>query len=50
MAATQVERLGIVETKVQNLGEKVDELKVEVRGNHETIKDQLDQKIGRAHV
>lgn len=43
MAATQVERLGIVETRVQNLGEKVDELKVEVRGNHETIKDQLDQ-------
>ena len=43
MAATQVERLGIVETRVQNLGEKVDELKVEVRENHETIKDQLDQ-------
>ena len=29
--ATTVERLGIVETKVENLGEKIDYLKIDVR-------------------
>jgi len=46
--ATTVERLGIVETKVENLGEKIDDLKIDVKEMHDcldktrdTIKEQL---------
>ena len=46
--ATTVERLGIVETKVENLNDKMDELKVDVKDMHDcldktrdTIKAQL---------
>lgn len=47
--ATTVERLGIVETKVENLNEKIDEIKTDIRDVHdcldrtgETLKAQLD--------
>lgn len=35
--ATTVERLGIVETKVANLDEKIDDLKVDVRDVHDCL-------------
>lgn len=35
--ATTVERIGIVETKVENLNEKMDELKVDVRDMHDCL-------------
>ena len=40
--ATTPERLGIVETKVQNLEEKIDELKDDVRDGHKELKAQLE--------
>jgi len=33
--ASTAERIGIVETKVENLNEKMDELKVDVRDMHD---------------
>ena len=33
--ATTTERLGIVETKVQNLDEKIDDLKIDVKDKQE---------------
>lgn len=48
--ATAAERLGIVETKVINLDEKIDDLKVDVKDMHDcldktrdTLKEQLDK-------
>ena len=48
--ATAAERLGIVETKVVNLDEKIDELKGDVKEMHDcldktrdTLKEQLDK-------
>lgn len=35
--ATTVERIGIVETKVENLNEKMDDLKVDVRDMHDCL-------------
>ena len=35
--ASTAERLGIVETKVQNLDEKIDELKVDVKEMHDCL-------------
>lgn len=35
--ATTVERIGIVETKVENLNEKMDELKVSVKDMHDCL-------------
>jgi len=35
--ATTVERIGIVETKVENLSEKMDDLKVDVRDMHDCL-------------
>jgi lipid II:glycine glycyltransferase (peptidoglycan interpeptide bridge formation enzyme) len=35
--ATTVERIGIVETKVENLNEKMDELKVDVKNMHDCL-------------
>ena len=35
--ATTAERLGIVETKVHNLDEKIDELKVDVKDMHDCL-------------
>lgn len=39
--ATTAERLGIVETKVANLDEKLDDIKVDVQQSHQDIKTQL---------
>ena len=47
------ERIGIVETKVENLSEKLDELKADVVGSKEEIKEHLDclgQKAEEAHA
>ena len=41
--ATTVERLGIVETKVSNLDEKIDEIKVDVNQLGSGINSRLDQ-------
>ena len=40
--ATTVERLGIVETKVENLNEKMDDLKVGVKEMHECLDNTRD--------
>jgi SMC interacting uncharacterized protein involved in chromosome segregation len=41
--ATTVERLGIVETKVANLDEKIDEIKIDVNQLGTGINSRLDQ-------
>ena len=46
--ATTVERLGIVETKVENLGEKLDEIKTDVKDMHDCLdrtRDCLQEKL-----
>jgi len=46
--ATTVERIGIVETKVENLNEKMDELKVDVKEMHDCLdktRDGLTEKL-----
>lgn len=46
--ATTVERIGIVETKVENLNEKMDDLKVDVKGMHDCLdktRDTLAEKL-----
>lgn len=44
--ATTVERIGIVETKVENLSEKLDDLKVDVKDMHDCLdKTRDDLKI-----
>ncbi len=46
--ATQVERLGIVETKVENLSEKLDDLKGDVKEMHDCLdktRDDLKAKL-----
>jgi len=46
--ATTVERIGIVETKVENLNEKMDDLKVDVKGMHDCLdktRDALSEKL-----
>jgi chromosome segregation ATPase len=40
--ATTVERIGIVETKVENLNEKMDELKVDVKEMHDCLDNTRD--------
>jgi hypothetical protein len=45
---TTAERIGIVETKVENLNEKLDDLKVDVRDMHDCLdktRDGLIQKL-----
>ena len=44
--ATTTERLGIVETKVENLGEKLDDIKVDVKEMH----DCLDRTRSEEHT
>jgi SMC interacting uncharacterized protein involved in chromosome segregation len=39
--ATVAERVSVLETKVDNFNEKLDDLKVEVKESHTDIKDQL---------
>ena len=46
--ATTVERIGIVETKVENLSEKLDDLKVDVKDMHDCLdktRDGLIEKL-----
>jgi chromosome segregation ATPase len=46
--ATTVERIGIVETKVENLSEKLDDLKVDVKDMHDCLdktRDSLFEKL-----
>ena len=40
--ASTIERLGIVETKVENLNEKLDDLKVDVKDLHECLDQTRD--------
>ena len=40
--ATVVERIGIVETKVENLNEKLDDLKVDVKDMHDCLDQTRD--------
>ena len=50
--ATTAERLGIVETKVENLGEKMDEIKVDVRELHDCLdrtRDDLTEKLDKMY-
>ena len=51
--ATTIERIGIVETKVENLNEKMDNLKVDVKDMHDCLdktryelKDELQKMYG----
>jgi len=51
--ATTIERIGIVETKVENLNEKMDDLKVDVKDMHDCLdktrdelKDELQKMYG----
>jgi chromosome segregation ATPase len=46
--ATTVERIGILETKVENLNEKMDDLKVDVKEMHDCLdktRDSLIEKL-----
>lgn len=46
--ATTTERLGIVETKVENLNEKLDDLKVDVKDMHDCLdktRDVIEEKL-----
>ena len=45
--ATTVERLGIVETKVENLNEKLDDLKTDVKDMHDCLDQTRDSLIGK---
>ena len=45
--ATTVERLGIVETKVENLNEKMDNLKVDVKDMHDCLDQTKDSLLGK---
>ena len=50
--ATTTERLGIVETKVENLGEKLDEIKVDVKDMHDCLdrtRDGLQLKLDQMY-
>jgi len=50
--ATTVERLGVVETKVENLNEKLDELKADVREMHDCLdktRDGLTEKLNEMY-
>lgn len=45
--ATTAERLGVVETKVHNLDEKLDELKVDVKDVHDCLDRTRDDLTGQ---
>lgn len=50
--ATVAERVGIVETQVANLGEKLDELKVDVKDMHDCLdntRDGLNSKLDQMY-
>lgn len=48
--ATTVERLGIVETKVENLNEKVDEIKVDIKDMHDCLDNTRDTVMTQLSV
>jgi predicted nuclease with TOPRIM domain len=45
--ATTVERLGIVETKVENLNEKLDDLKTDVKDMHDCLDQTRDSLLSK---
>lgn len=45
--ATVTERLGIVETKVENLNEKLDDLKVDVKDMHDCLDKTRDGLVAK---
>jgi hypothetical protein len=45
--ATTVERLGVVETKVANLDEKLDEIKVDVKDMHDCLDKTRDSVMAK---
>ena len=45
--ATTTERLGIVETKVENLNEKMDDLKVDVKDMHDCLDKTRDSVLAK---
>jgi flagellar hook-associated protein FlgK len=50
--ATTTERLGIVETKVENLNEKMDDLKIDVKDMHDCLdktRDSLIEKLNEMY-
>jgi len=50
--ASTAERIGIVETKVENLNEKLDELKVDVKDMHDCLdktRDGLTEKLNEMY-
>lgn len=50
--ATTAERIGVVETKVQNLDEKIDELKIDVKEMHDCLdktRDTLTEKLNEMY-
>jgi len=51
--ATTVERIGIVETKVENLSEKMDDLKVDVKDMHDCLdktRESLVEKLDEMYT
>lgn len=48
--ATTAERLGIVETKVENLNEKLDNIKVDVKDMHDCLDRTRDQVLAQLDV
>lgn len=51
--ATTVERIGIVETKVENLSDKIDDLKVDVKDMHDCLdktRDSLVEKLNEMYT
>ena len=48
--ATTVERIGIVETKVENLSEKLDDLKVDVKEMHDCLDKTRDDLKSQLEV
>ena len=52
MAKTVAERVGIVETKVENLSEKIDDLKIDLKSMHEELandKNELGQQLDKMY-
>jgi len=45
--ATTVERLGVVETKVANLDEKLDEIKIDVKDMHDCLDKTRDSVMAK---
>ena len=51
--ATVAERLGIVETKVENLNEKIDDIKVDIRDVHDCLdqaKNDLKEQLNNMYA